>query len=239
MSRLVLVRHAQASFFSDSYDQLSPLGESQARALGEHWLRIGAKFDEVIVGPRERQIRTEQIVRSVYNAHSASWPQAEIRREFDEHCVDRLLRQPLDELTRFHPALQPLAAEYRNAAAPEQIQRSFQRLFEATCHLWCTGAPGTDPIESWNEFYSRVESGLRRVLENPGRNRSIVIFTSVGNITAAMCFVLGCAPAQAFELGWRLRNCSVTELIFTGNRITLDHFNTLTHLPDPSTWTFR
>ena len=68
MSRLILVRHAQASFFSDNYDQLSPLGESQARALGEHWLRLGISFDEVIVGPRERQIRTEQIVRSVYDA---------------------------------------------------------------------------------------------------------------------------------------------------------------------------
>ena len=44
MSRLILVRHAQASFFADSYDQLSPLGESQARALGEHWSRLGIAF---------------------------------------------------------------------------------------------------------------------------------------------------------------------------------------------------
>ena len=35
MSRLILVRHAQASFFSKDYDQLSPLGEVQAAALGE------------------------------------------------------------------------------------------------------------------------------------------------------------------------------------------------------------
>ena len=154
--------------------------------------------------------------------------------------MDQLLGKPLDELTRHHPALQPLAAEYRNASAPEQIQRSFQRLFEAICHLWCTAAPGTESDRILERvFSSRVESGLRRVLENPGRNRTIVVFTSVGNITAALCFVLGCAPAQALEFGWRLKNCSVTELIFSGNRITLDHFNSLSHLPDPSTWTFR
>ena len=239
MSRLILVRHAQASFFADSYDQLSALGELQARALGEHWLRLGARFDEVIVGPRKRQIQTEQIVRSVYNTNQKPWPQAEIRPEFDEHCVDQLLEEPLEKLMEFHTALLPLADDYRNAAGPEQVQRSFQRLFEAACHLWCTRAPGTDSIESWNSFYARVESGLKRVLEHSGRNRTIAIFTSVGTITAALCFVLGCTPAKALELGWRLRNSSVTELIFSGNRITLDHFNNMSHLADPATWTFR
>jgi broad specificity phosphatase PhoE len=80
---------------------------------------------------------------------------------------------------------------------------------------------------------------LRRVLGHPGRNRTVVVFTSVGNITVALGFVLGCSPTQAFELGWRLRNCSVTELIFSRDRVTLDHFNSLTHLADPATWTFR
>ena len=30
MSQLILVRHGQAAFLSDNYDQLSPLGEEQA-----------------------------------------------------------------------------------------------------------------------------------------------------------------------------------------------------------------
>jgi len=239
MSRLILVRHAQASFFATSYDRLSPLGECQARALGEHWVRLGVGFDEVIVGPRDRQIRTEQIVRSVYEADGKPWPQVEIRPEFDEHSVDQLLGEPLEELLQLHPPLRPLAAEYRNAAVPEQIQRSFQRLFEAICHLWCAGAPGTESIESWKNFQERVESGLQRVLDQPGRNRTIGVFASVGNITAALRFVLGCSPMQAMELGWRLKNCSVTELIFSGKRITLDHFNSLAHLTDPKAWTFR
>lgn len=239
MSRLILVRHAQASFFSKNYDQLSPLGEVQAAALGEYWRRLGVEFDEVIVGPRERQIRTEQIARSMYDTHGAAWPQAEVHPEFDEHVVDRLLGEPLEELVRLHPLLQPLAVEYRNAKAPEQMQRSFQRLFEAICHLWCAGAAGTESIESWSCFRDRVESGLRQILDRPGRNRTVGVFTSVGNITACLGFVLGCSPTQALELGWRLKNCSVTELIFSRNRVTLDHFNSVSHLPDPTTWTYR
>jgi broad specificity phosphatase PhoE len=239
MSRLILARHAQASFFSKNYDQLSSLGELQARALGEYWSRLGIGFDEVIVGPRERQARTEEIVRSVYRANGSPWPQAEVRPEFDEHSVDQLLGEPLEELLRLHPTLRPLAAEYRSAVAPEQIQRGFQRLFEAVCHLWCAGAPGTESIESWSSFRDRVESGLRRVLEGRGRNRTIAVFTSVGNITAALRFVLDCSPTQALELGWRLKNSSLTELIFSRNRVTLDHFNGVSHLAEPGTWTFR
>jgi broad specificity phosphatase PhoE len=239
MSRLILVRHAQASFFADNYDCLSALGERQARALGEHWAKVGIRFDEVIVGPRERQMRTEQVVRSVCSVNGTTWPQAEVRAEFDEHCVDQLLGEPLEELVRHHPSLRTLAADYRNAGTREQVQRNFQRLFEAICHLWCGGAAGTESIETWDRFQSRVVSGLRRVVETPGKSRTIGVFTSVGNITVALGFVLRCSPAQALELGWRVKNCSVTELIFSGNRITLDQFNSHGHLTDPTGWTFR
>ena len=37
MSELHLVRHAQASFGSDNYDQLSDLGHRQSRLLGGHF----------------------------------------------------------------------------------------------------------------------------------------------------------------------------------------------------------
>jgi broad specificity phosphatase PhoE len=105
--------------------------------------------------------------------------------------------------------------------------------------LWQAGGPGTESIESWDHFQTRVESSLRDILARPGRNRTIGVFTSVGMITAALRSVLNCPAKQAFELGWRLKNCSVTELIFSGDRITLDHFNNVAHLPDPGTWTFR
>jgi broad specificity phosphatase PhoE len=239
MSRLILVRHAQASFFSDNYDRLSPLGERQARALGEHWVRLGVGLDEVIVGPRERQIATERIVRSVYQEQGKSMPSAEIRPEFDEHVVDQLLGEPLDALLQHHPEIRSLAHDYRNSETPERIQRNFQRVFEAICHLWTAEKPGTESIEPWKVFQARVEAGLRQLLEHSGSNRTVAVFTSVGNITVALGMVLRLLPSQALELGWRLKNCSATELIFSRNRVTLDQFNSLSHLPDPATWSFR
>jgi broad specificity phosphatase PhoE len=239
MSRLVLVRHAQASFFADDYDQLSSLGESQARALGAYWTRIGVAFDEVFAGPRRRHAQTAEIAGAVCRKAGVRWPDAEVLAGFDEHPVDELLGESLEKLVKLHANLAPLAAEYRSAMLPEQKQRSFQRLFEAVCHLWSASEPGTESIISWSDFHQRVENELRLIMERTGKNRMIAVFTSVGNITAALCSVLKCAPAQALELGWRLKNCSVTELIFSGNRITLDQFNSVAHLPDPKTWTFR
>lgn len=240
MSRLVLVRHAQASFFSKNYDQLSPLGERQARLLGEFWDRRGVTFDEVLTGPRERHRRSALLVEQLLHPSGMGGPRIEVRPEFDEHAVDQLIREEsLDSLLSQQPQLQELVTAYRAARQPEQIQRSFQHLFEAVCHLWCQGAPGTEGITPWSDFHTRVGQGLTDLLERSDQSRNIVLFTSVGNVTSILCHVLRCSTQQALELGWRLKNCSLTEFIFSGSRITLDHFNGVPHLTDPTTWTFR
>jgi broad specificity phosphatase PhoE len=61
MGRLFLVRHAQASFLSQNYDQLSALGETQARHLGKYWARCGLVFKGVYAGPAQRHRRTAEI----------------------------------------------------------------------------------------------------------------------------------------------------------------------------------
>ncbi len=53
MSRLFLIRHGQASFLSDNYDQLSETGESQAQALGEELTADNIVFDAVFCGDLE------------------------------------------------------------------------------------------------------------------------------------------------------------------------------------------
>ena len=50
MSRLVLVRHGQARFFSVHYERLSELGLRLSRGLGGHGFERVGGFDEVDVG---------------------------------------------------------------------------------------------------------------------------------------------------------------------------------------------
>ena len=47
MGTIYLVRHGQASFGADDYDQLSALGTQQAQQLGRYWQERQMRFDAV------------------------------------------------------------------------------------------------------------------------------------------------------------------------------------------------
>src|SRR3990172_4123936 len=115
MSMLALVRHGQASFFSDNYDQLSPLGEQQARLLGEYWVRRGAKFDEVYTGPRVRQIETAALAGEAFAKAGLPWPEPRFLEEFDEHQVDRLIKLAMPRVVEQFAHVGPLQAAYMAA----------------------------------------------------------------------------------------------------------------------------
>ena len=58
MSLLLLVRHGQASWGSDDYDRLSPLGEEQSRLLGAALAARGVRPDVVLRGSLLRHRQT-------------------------------------------------------------------------------------------------------------------------------------------------------------------------------------
>ena len=58
MGTLYLVRHGQASFGAENYDQLSPVGHQQAVRLGQFWRERGQRFDAVITGTLQRHVQT-------------------------------------------------------------------------------------------------------------------------------------------------------------------------------------
>ena len=54
MADIYLVRHGQASFGADNYDQLSALGARQCRLLGEWWRARGQDTGTLLCGPMVR-----------------------------------------------------------------------------------------------------------------------------------------------------------------------------------------
>jgi broad specificity phosphatase PhoE len=237
MSRWTLVRHAQASFFAADYDRLSAQGEAQARALAAHWLDEGRVFDEVWIGPRSRHRETAAVVGEAYRAAGRDWPEADEIAGLDEHSVDRLVALERRALADRFPELRPLADSYDAAAADADRARAFQRLFEAIARRWARGeAAGS---ETYAAFRARVHAAIERVLARPGAGRRAVAFTSVGPISVILGRALRCPDEVALETGWRLWNASVTELVFSGSRVTLDVFNSIAHLPHASDRTYR
>lgn len=236
MSRLIIVRHAQASFFDSDYDKLSELGREQAAFLGKFWKRHGLEPSRLICGPRLRHRQTlELAAREV----GSLWPELEIRDGLDEHKLDHLLGEPLPGLIERYPELREHSDRYRIAESPSEKLRGFQLLFEAVGKLWREAAPGTEATQSWKEYRHGIVEEIGDIVRNSGKNATIVVVTSVGGVTAVLAELNSRSDEQAFELGWRIRNCSVTEFVFSGRKITLDAFNSLAHLPEKQHWTFR
>src|ERR1700727_1672539 len=98
MSRLILVRHAQASFLEPNYDKLSATGEEQARPLGEFRARRGVLFCRACSGPRVPHVQTARIVEEAYRKHGGGFPEVAVMNEFDEYPAEAVLKLGLPQL---------------------------------------------------------------------------------------------------------------------------------------------
>lgn len=231
MAYLVLVRHGQATPFEEITDRLSALGEIQSRKLGEYWMRQGVSFDEVYTGSLIRQRRTEELARG------AGWPGPEVLPELNEYDADAVVKQFAPRLAARDPRFRILV-EAHACAGPEERNRSFQRMFEALMNRWITGELDSPAVESWRGFRARVERGVRKMTRG-GQGRRVAAFTSGGPIGVAVQLALAAPDRSGLELNWRVRNCSLTEFLFSGARFSLDTFNSVPHLEDPALRSFR
>jgi broad specificity phosphatase PhoE len=235
-----LVRHGQASFFAENYDRLSPLGELQARRLGEFFAARGVRFDAAYSGPAERQRRTAEIVAATMAERGVECPTLSVIPGLNEHSGDKLLSAP--EAKAFferHLELGSLAKSFREAREPEAIQKGFQKLFEAVVRRWTVGEVDFPGVETWAQFHERAQSAIASITSHAERGRTILAVSSVGPISVALQTALEASIPVSLDLGWRLRNASVNTFLYTPERITLDGFNSVAHLANADEITYR
>jgi broad specificity phosphatase PhoE len=237
MSVLLLVRHGQASFLSEDYDRLSLTGETQSRLLGQEWVRREERLDEVYAGPRRRQRDTADAVGLEFRSRRRSWPEPVVMPELDEYDLGGVMTHLAPSLAEKDARFRELVASYEQESTERPAR--FQRMFEVLMTHWQSASDPCNGVESWPVFRERARTWLAWIRERPGRGRRVVVFTSGGFIGTAVALALGAPDRTALELNWRLRNASVTRLLFTEDRMTLDEFNSVAHLPDRELWTYR
>nr|WP_276584023.1 histidine phosphatase family protein [Pseudomonas sp. RIT-PI-AD] len=219
-----MIRHGQASFGADDYDVLSPTGIRQAEILGDHLGRLDIRFDRCIAGDLRRQQDTGRAVLDRLSAAGVVTPPLEIDAAFDEFQADEVIRAHLPDLLETQPeALHIL----RNAA---EHRAEFQRLFATVIGRWVSGEHEKDGLTSWQAFRERVESGLKRILDQADDRQRIAVFTSGGTITAALQSIVGMPAIKAFELNWQIVNTSLNLLKFRKGEVSLASFNSHVHL---------
>ncbi|HET6154465.1 MAG TPA: histidine phosphatase family protein [Marmoricola sp.] len=209
MGQILLVRHGQASFGSDDYDALSPLGFEQSRLLGVALAERGIEVDSVVGGAMRRHRETAETC-----AQAAGWRAGAL-------VVD----QGWDEFD-FLSVLAVHPHEY----GPEPTKAEFQRLFEEATAAWIGGAD-RPYAETFAAFAVRVHLALERTVERASAG-TVAVFTSGGPIGWAVAEVL--VDTGRPELWTRLNrmavNSAVTRLVTGSTGVNLLTYNDQSHL---------
>lgn len=211
MGTLYLVRHGQASFGADDYDQLSALGQRQAQRLGAYFQEKGLHFDAVLMGTLRRHAQTwEGIAKGagIQHLQPVLWPGL---NEYDSAAV----------IHAIHPY--PL----EKPDTPERYRHHF-RLLRDGLTQWMNGVVSPHGMPAYNDFRHGVVSVLDHVRTQHSGN--VLLVSSGGPIATAVGHVLGTTPETTIALNMRIRNAALTEFVFTPKRHMLLTFNTLPHL---------
>lgn len=215
MGALYFVRHGQASFGAEDYDQLSDLGRRQCERLGQWFAARQLRFDCVRTGTLKRHRQSLAAIEAGGAPTQQSSETAGLN-EYDSEAVVRCI----------HP--QPLAAPN----SPEEVRQHF-RLLRQGLLAWMAGSVQPEGMGSFAEFREGVHAAMRQVQADHAGDTSLIV-SSGGPISIAVGIVLGLAPEAIVELNLHLRNSAVCELRVTPKKFSLVTFNTLPHLDDPA-----
>jgi broad specificity phosphatase PhoE len=238
MRRIVLVRHAQASFGSPDYDKLCPNGEKQARLLGEHWATHGTTFARAWSGPCLRHIETARSVADAYQNAGRPFPEVLVMKEFEEYPGVAVYRAGLPRLVEESEEAREFQRAIEDSADHAERRRWFQKLFEQVIVRWASGDMVVEGVERWPEFRARVAQGLEKIAVEESSGGDAVVFTSGGPISVALGRTMNLSDMETLTMMWKLRNASVNEFVISGNRLTLSEFNAHPHLNDDSLITY-
>ena len=233
MSTLYLIRHGQASFGSDNYDVLSPIGVKQAVLLGNYASEHNMEFHAVFAGKLERQIDTFQHFAQSY---LAPLPSLISDPSFDEHQVTEIFKQQLPTYILKNEALRK--AIHEKGRKDPWVKKQILRIFFRVYLDWVNGEIENHDHEDWPSFKNRVTLGISLLKDQLEKQDSIALFTSGGTISVILGYVLGLSDTKMAELNWQVRNSSISELNFSKGKFYLRGFNAIPHLKDPHMITY-
>ena len=221
LSELFLVRHAQASFGADNYDQLSDLGMRQSRWLGEHFLHRGVQFDRAIVGDMQRHHQTLDGI-----CEGMGWQDSRrlVLPGLNEYSFVDLMQSFVAQNPE-HPLIDDLAAD------PTNKQKHF-RLLRVVLSAWGRDKL-TDVAETWQVFSHRVRDAREQIQALARRGEAALAIGSGGSNSTFMGQVLNAPVETIFDLNLQSKNTGISRYFYNNRKISLTQFNAVPHLEVP------
>jgi broad specificity phosphatase PhoE len=230
MGAIYLLRHGQASFGSNNYDQLSPIGHQQARVLGQALKVRGVVPDVAISGSMQRHQETAAGALSELGC-TLALQQHEGVNEFDhENVIEVAEPRYADKLVMMS-----------DMAATSDPRRSFQKFFQDAVSRWVGGNHDDEYKEPWSVFKLRCVSALEDLVKQTPPKGTSLVFTSGGTISVICAHLLGLNDAQAFTINWTLANAGITKIQAGRDGLHLISVNEHGHMEgaQPSLLTYR
>lgn len=223
MSELYLIRHGQASFGTENYDQLSELGYEQSRLLGLYFRERNIDFDHALAGRMQRHYQTLEGIGQGMETETGE--SSRIHPGFNEYDFAELIKSfsnlhPDDELVRF-VAENPLD------------KKNFYRLLRLALIAWTEDALADIP-ETWTAFQQRVAEARSMLHELAATGNRVLVVSSGGAISQFIGSVLNLSPEKVFDLNLQLRNTGICHFYFNAHKISLSGFNGVPHLDHPN-----
>lgn len=214
MGHLHLVRHGQASFGADNYDQLSKLGHQQSVRLGQYCAAKRWQFDTVVTGSLARHSQTwAGIEQGLGLATGATPVQVEPGlNEYDSHAV----------INAINPGPLPAMSE------PGAYQTYF-RLLRDGLRAWMDGVLTPAGMPTYETFRADIVDALKRV-RDANLGKRVLVVSSGGPISTTMGYLLGTPAETTIELNYQIRNTALTDCRITSKGLRLVSFNGLPHL---------
>jgi len=215
VASIYVIRHGQASFGEENYDKLSPLGCRQAEVLGEYLRDCGIHFDATYSGDLQRQHKTALLA-------AASQPNTvehHIDPRFNEIQNEEQIEELLPTVLGSNPALQALVDRGLSSS------KDYQKVLKEVFNYWVSPTCPESDIQSWSNFSGDVKDALSQIIKTQGSGKTIGLFTSGGTIATIVSHALGLGYEQVYNFYEPVINCSVTQLFYSGERVSLSYFN--------------
>jgi broad specificity phosphatase PhoE len=224
MSTIFFIRHGQASFGKEDYDELSEIGQRQSELLARYFVEMNRRFDVIYTGTLERHRQTADALVSFMKEKTTNVPEI--------HRLEGLNEYPTQQI---FPALAPFAIRENPSLAFDvgrlmTDRRSFQKVFEALMSLWASGRVDVPKLLTWKDFTGRVNAAIDEIMQADGTGKNIAVFTSGGAISVAVARTLHLSNDDTMRVAEQLVNTSVSRFKCTRERIMLFSCNEYPHL---------
>jgi len=215
MASIYLIRHGQASFGSDIYDRLSPLGRRQAELTGRFLAQTGVSFDAAYCGPLERQRDTATLALAAQTDGPSLIEDPRLEEVRNDEHLEHLLPRVLEQ----RPDIKAIVD------AGLDSSKRFQKVIEAVFNYWVSPDGEVPGIQSWREYSSQVQGMLTDIVKTQGAGKTTAVFTSGGTIAVFVAAVLGLPGSATYQFYEPVFNCSITQLFYNADRVSLSYFN--------------